>query len=216
MHGPSGVGVLVAGPVRFRPGGKEPSMLSRSVFARYLLVAIVSAFVAMATAATAVTAHNDGFNDRILNCFDSRDANSDQCRAALEVSPVDSNFFRTLADNLDNMPAQEEPKPEVDVYALVKECAVTQNLESEECVVAIEQSGLSLDAFKAKFAAKPGYVAKKDQMTENMKACLELKQSLNGKSPEELPDLDQRANYVCHKALVESQMSAGQFWSKYR
>jgi hypothetical protein len=30
-------------------------MLSRSVFARYLLVAIVSAFVAMATAATAVT-----------------------------------------------------------------------------------------------------------------------------------------------------------------
>jgi len=191
-------------------------MLSRSVFARYLLVAIVSAFVAMATAATAVTAHNDGFNERILNCFDSRDANSDQCRAALEVSPVDSNFFRTLADNLDNMPAQEEPKPEVDVYALVKECAVTQNLESEECVVAIEQSGLSLDEFKAKFAAKLGYVAKKDQMTEKMKACLELKKSLNGKSAEELSDLVEKVNYVCHKALVESQMSAGQFWSKYR
>ena len=191
-------------------------MLSRSVFARYLLVAIVSAFVAMATAATAVTAHNDGFNERILNCFDSRDANSDQCRAALEVSPVDSNFFRTLADNLDNMPAQEEPKAEVDVYALVKECAVTQNLESEECVVAIEQSGLSLDEFKAKFAAKLGYVAKKDQMTEKMKACLELKKSLNGKSAEELSDLVEKVNYVCHKALVESQMSAGQFWSKYR
>jgi len=191
-------------------------MLSRSVFARYLMVAIVSAFVAMATAATAVTAHNDGFNERILNCFDSRDANSDQCRAALEVSPVDSNFFRTLADNLDNMPAKEEPKPEVDVYALVKECAVTQNLESEECVVAIEQSGLSLDEFKAKFAAKLGYVAKKDQMTEKMKACLELKKALNGRSAEELSDLVEKVNYVCHKALVESQMSAGQFWSKYR
>ena len=57
-------------------------MLSRSVFARYLLVAIVSAFVAMAAAATAVTAHNDGFNERILNCIETRDANSDQCRAA--------------------------------------------------------------------------------------------------------------------------------------
>lgn len=191
-------------------------MLSRSVFARYLLVAIVSAFVAMATAATAVTAHNDGFNERILNCIDTRDANSDQCLAALELSPVDSNFFRVLADNLDNMPAKEEPKPEVDVYALVKECAATQNLESEECVVALEQSGLSLDEFKAKFAAKLGYVAKKDQMTEKMKACLELKKSLNGKSTGELSDLVEKVNYVCRKALVESQMSAGQFWSKYR
>src|SRR5881628_78056 len=124
---------------------KEPSMLSRSVFARYLLVAIVSAFVAMATAATAITAHNDGFNERILSCVETRDANSDQCIAALEVSPVDSNFFRVLADNLDNMPAKEEPRPEVDVYALVKECAATQDLESEACVVALQQSGLTLD-----------------------------------------------------------------------
>jgi len=191
-------------------------MLSRSVFARYLLVAIVSAFVAMATAATAVTAHNDGFNERILNCIETRDANSDQCLAALEVSPVDSNFFRVLADNLDNMPAKEEPKPEVDVYALVKECAATQNLESDECVVALEQSGLSLDEFKAKFAAKLGYVAKKDQMTEKMKACLELKKSLNGRSADDMSDLVEKVNYACRKALVESQMSAGQFWSKYR
>ena len=191
-------------------------MLSRSVFARYLLVAIVSAFVATATAATAVTAHNDGFNERILNCFETRDANSEQCLAALEVSSVDSNFFRVLADNLDNMPAKEEPKPEVDVYALVKECAATQNLESDECAVALEQSGLSLDEFKAKFAAKLGYVAKKDQMTEKMKACLELKKSLNGKSADEMSDLLEKVNYVCRKALVESQMSAGQFWSKYR
>jgi hypothetical protein len=191
-------------------------MLSRSVFARYLLVAIVSAFVAMATAATAVTAHNDGFNERILNCIETRDANSDQCLAALEVSTVDSNFFRVLADNLDNMPAKEEPKLKVDVYALVKECAATQNLESDECVVALEQSGLSLDEFKAKFAAKLGYVAKKDQMTEKMKACLELKKSLNGRSADDVSDLVEKVNYVCRKALVESQMSAGQFWSKYR
>jgi hypothetical protein len=191
-------------------------MLSRTAFGRYLMVSFVSALVAMAAAATAVTAHNDGFNERILNCIETRDANSDQCLAALDVSPVDSNFFRVLADNLDNMPAKEEPKPEVDLYALVKECAATQNLESEECVVALEQSGLSLDEFKAKFAAKLGYVAKKAQMTEKMKACLELKKSLNGKTADELSDLVEKVNYVCRKALVESQMSAGQFWSKYR
>jgi hypothetical protein len=191
-------------------------MLSRTLV-RYLLVAIVAAFVAMATAAsTAVTAHDDGFNERILNCFDSRDANGDQCRAALEVSPVDSNFFRALADKLDNVPAKEEPKPEVDPYALVKECAATQNLESDECVRAIDQSGLSLDDFKAKFAAKLEYLAKKDQMTAMMKTCLEVKAKLNGKSADELYDLVEKVNYVCRKALVESHMSAGQFWAKYR
>jgi hypothetical protein len=191
-------------------------MLSRSVFARYLLVAIVSAFVAMATAATGVTAHNDGFNERILNCIETRDANSDQCIAALEVSSVDSNFFRVLADNLDNMPAKEEPQPEVDVYALVKECAATQDLESEECVVALEQSGLSLDEFKAKFAAKLGYLAKKDQMSSMMRTCLELKAKLNGKSSDELHDLVEKINYTCRKALTESHMNPAQFWTKYR
>ncbi len=191
-------------------------MLSRAVFARYLLVAIVSAFVALALAATAVTAHNDGFNERILNCIETGDANSDQCLAALEVSPVDSNFFRVLADNLDNMPAKEEPKPEVDVYALVKECAATQDLESEECVVAIEQSGLSLDDFKAKFAAKLGKLAKNYQTTSAMKVCLELKASLNGKTAYELHDLVEKINYACGKALSESHMSAAQFWTKYR
>ena len=191
-------------------------MLPRSGFARYALVAAVAALVALALSTNGATAHNDGFNERILNCIETRDANSDQCTAALEVSTVDSNFFRVLADNLDNMPAKEEPKPEVDLYMLVKNCAATQDLESEECVVALEQSGLSLDDFKAKFAAKLGYLAKKDQMTAMMKTCLEYKAKLNGKSAEELSDLVEKVNYVCGKALVESHMSAGQFWTKYR
>jgi hypothetical protein len=191
-------------------------MLPRSSFARYALVAAVASLVALALAAPAATAHNDGFTERIINCVDTRDANSDQCRAALEVSPVDSNFFRVLADNLDNMPAKEEPQPEVDLYALVKECAATQDLESEECVVALEQSGLTFDEFKAKFAAKLGKLAKKDQMTAMMHACLELKASLNGKSVDELHDLVEKVNYACRKALAESRMNAAQFWSKYR
>ena len=170
--------------------------------------------MALALAAPGATAHNDGFNERILNCIETRDANSDQCIAALEVSTVDSNFFRVLADNLDNMPATEEPK--VDVYALVMECAATGDLGSDECVVALEQSGLSPGEFKAKFATKLGYLAKKDQMTAMMKTCLELKASLNGKPADELHDLVEKVNYACRKALVESQMNPAQFWTKYR
>jgi hypothetical protein len=124
-----------------------------------------------------------------------------------------------LADNLDNTPAKEEPQPEVDLYALVKECAATQDLESEECVIAIEQSGLSLDEFKAKFATKlgTGKLAKRtDQMTAKMRACLELKALLSGKSAYELHDLVEKVNYACGKALAESHLSAAQFWNKYR
>jgi hypothetical protein len=191
-------------------------MIPRSAFARYALVAAVAAMVALALAAPAANANNNGFNLRILNCIETRDAGSEQCLAALEVSPVDSNFFRVLADRLDDMPAKVEPQPEVDVYTLVKECAATQDLESEECVVAVEQSGLTLDEFKAKFAAKLGALAKKDQMTAKMKACLELKALLNGKSAYDLHDLVEKINYACGKALAESHLSAAQFWNKYR
>jgi hypothetical protein len=194
-------------------------MLPRSSFARYVLVAAVAALVALAFAAPAATANNNGFNERIIGCVESRDAGSEQCLAALEVSPVDSNFFRVLADRLDDMPAKEEPQPEVDLYSLVKECAATQDLESYECVVALEQSGLSLDEFKAKFAAKLGKLAK-DQMSAATKTCRELMASLNGKtageSADELSYLMEKVNYICHKALVESRLSPAQFWTKYR
>lgn len=195
-------------------------MLSRSSFARCALVAAAAALVALAFAAPVATAQNNGFNERILACVESRDAGSDQCMAALEVSPVDPNFFRVLADRLEDMPAKEEPRPEVDLYALVKECAGTQNLESYECAVALEQSGLSLDEFKAKFAAKLGKLAKKDQMTAMTKACLDLMASLNGKtageSADQLSALMEKVNYVCSKARAESHMSPAQFWKKYR
>jgi hypothetical protein len=193
-------------------------MRPRSSFARYLLVGVVSALVAMVLVAPAVTAHNDGFNERIIACFDSRDPNSDQCLAALALSPVDPNFFRILADNLDNMPVKEEPAPEVDVYALVRECAATKDLESEACVVALEQSGLTLDEFKAKFAAKLGKVGKttKPEMTSTMRDCLELKAAINGRSADELERLVEKINYVCRKAMAESHMSPSTFWTKYR
>src|SRR5207248_2085690 len=89
------------------PGGKErTSMFSRSTL-RYALVATVAAASAMAMLATAAYAHNDGFNDRIAECFDSRDPNSDECLSALEVSPVGADFFAQLATNVANRPAKQ-------------------------------------------------------------------------------------------------------------
>ena len=100
-------------------------MLSRSTLLRYILVAATSAMSAMALVTTAVYAHNDGFNERIVACFDSRDPDSEECRAALEVSPVDADFFARLAANV-QMP---RPKPEPDLYTLLRECAATKDLE---------------------------------------------------------------------------------------
>jgi len=57
-------------------------MIPRSAFARYALVAAVAAMVALALAAPVANANNNGFNERILNCIETRDAGSEQCLAA--------------------------------------------------------------------------------------------------------------------------------------
>ena len=133
-------------------------MLSRSTLLRYILVAATSAMSAMALVTTAVYAHNDGgFNERIVACFDSRDPDSEECRAALEVSPVDADFFAHLAANVQMPRPKPEPKP--DLYALLKECAATKDLDSDACARAIDASGLSPEDFKAKFAAKLGCIS---------------------------------------------------------
>ena len=129
-------------------------MLSRSSLLRYVLVAAISAMSAMALVTTAVYAHNEGFNERIVACFDSRDPDSEQCRAALEVSPVDADFFTRLAANVQMPQPKPEPKPEL--WTLLKECAATKNLDSDACARAIDASGLSPADFKAKFASKLG------------------------------------------------------------
>src|SRR5213593_321830 len=116
-------------------------MLSRSSLLRYVLVAAISAMSAMALVTTAAYAHNDGFKERIVACFDSRDPHSEQCRAALEVSPVDADVFTRLAGNL-QMP-QPNPEPKQDLYALLKACAATQHLDTDECAPAIAARGLS-------------------------------------------------------------------------
>ena len=140
-------------------------MLSRSTLLRYILVAAISAMSAMALVTTAVYAHNDGFNERIVACFESRDPDSEQCRAALEVSPVGADFFTRLAANV-QMP-QPKPEPKPDLYALLKECAASRNLDSDACARAIDASGLSPEHFKAKFTAKLGCISVQNNDEKN-------------------------------------------------
>src|ERR671936_2864038 len=125
------------GPVRSRWEGAS-NMFSRTI--RYALVAFVSAVSAILSVTTAVTAHNEGFDERIVACFDSRDPNSDACSSALEVSPVGADFFTQLAANLAARPApQPEPQPETtpDLWSLMKACVETKDLSSQECQQAL-------------------------------------------------------------------------------
>jgi len=218
-------------------------MLSRSSLLRYVLVAAISAMSAMALVTTAVYAHNDGFNERIVACFDSRDPDSEECRAALEVSPVDADFFARLAANV-QMP---RPKPEPDLYTLLRECAATKDLDSDECARAIDASGLSPEDFRAKFAAKLACIsvsnndetnpcakrttkpdcasasnqdktnpcAKKPtvQMTTAFKECIALRASMSGLPAHEQTAKAERVYAVCRQALAESRLTVSQFWS---
>jgi len=210
---------------------------------RYSLVAFVSAVVAIATVGTAVYAHNDGFNERIVACFDSRDPNSDACRSALEVTPVGADFYAQLAANVENTPAKPDPKPEPtnELYSLIKACVQTKDLASDECQQALDASGLSEADFKAKLAAKFGTCVSVmnhdgenpcakpvenpvDKTTEkpvetsaSMTECLKLRETMRAGLPaKELWSKAERLNAVCAKARSESQLDAGEFWTKHR
>ena len=207
-------------------------------FLRYALVALVSALSAIATVGTAVYAHNDGFNERIVACFDSRDANGDACRSALEVSPVGADFYTQLAANVANAPAPEpkpqpKPEPKSDLYRLVKACLHTKDLASDECQQALEASGLSEADFKAKLAAKFGTCAsamnnngenpcakpaeKPVGTTASTTDCLKLRETMRaGLTATELRSKAEHLYALCAKARSDSQMDAAQFWTTHR
>jgi len=53
-------------------------------------------------------------------------------------------------------------------------------------------------------------------MTDTMKACVDLRADMSaGKSVEHLTELADKINYVCPKAIKESRLTPGQFWSKF-
>jgi hypothetical protein len=192
------------------------------------LVLVASASAATVGGGTAVTSPNgpDEFGRAWAACLETRDANSDDCYRAQELSGLGPDeFFDKLTRKLDLLAEQPKPEKKPDAWALMKECAGTRDLGSDPCRHFIEATGLSGDevARLADGLASPGSeqqatADKKSStsvMTDTMKTCVDLRAEMSGgKSVEQLTALAEKINYVCPKAIVESRLTPRQFWSK--
>jgi len=206
------------------------------VFSTLLMatIALGIVFVASASAATvgggtAVVSPNgpDEFGRAWAACLETRDANSDECYLAQELSGLGPDeFFDKLNRKLDFLAEQPKPEKKIDAWALMKECAGTRDLESDACRRFVEATGLSGDeiARLADGLASPrteqqATADKKSSttaMTAAMQACVDLRYEMKGrKSVEELSALAEQINSVCPKAIRESKLSPGQFWAKF-
>ena len=193
------------------------------------LVLVASASAATVGGGTAVTSPNgpDEFGRAWAACLETRDANSDECYRAEELSGLGPDeFFDKLMHKLDLLAEQPKPEKKPDAWALMKECAGTRDLESDACRRFIDVTGLSGDeaARLADGLASPrieqqATADKKSStagMTDTMKACVDLRaETGSGKSVEQLTALAEKINYVCPRAMAESRLSPGQFWSKF-
>jgi hypothetical protein len=191
------------------------------------LVLVASASAATVGGGTAVISPNgpDEFGRAWAACLETRDPNSDECYTAQELSGLGPDeFFDKLNRKLDFL---AQPKPEqkkVDAWAVMKECAATRDLESDACRRFVEATGLSGDevAHLAAGLSSPrtqqATADKKSStaMTDTMQACIDLRSEMKGrKSVEELSYLAEKINTVCPKAIRDSKLSPGQFWSKF-
>ncbi len=198
-----------------------------------VVLALSVALVASASAATvaggtpATMPHPDEFSQLFAACLETRDANSDECYRAQEASGLSPDeFFDKLVRKLDALAEQPKPEPKTpDAWALMKECAGTRDLESDACRRFIDATGLGGDEV-ARLAV--GLASPRGQqqatadtknpataVTETMQACVDLRAEMGGgKSTEQLADLAEKINNVCPKAIRESKLSPGQFWSK--
>jgi hypothetical protein len=193
------------------------------------LVLVASASAATVGGGTAVTSPNgpDEFGRAWAACLETRDANSDECYHAEELSGLGPDEFSDkLMRKLDLLAEQPKPGKKPDAWALMKECAGTRDLESDACRRFIDATGLSGDevAHLADGLASPrgeqqATADKKSStagMTDTMKACVDLRAEMSGgKSVERLTELAEKINYVCPKAIKESRLSPGQFWSTF-
>ncbi len=193
------------------------------------LVLVASASAATVGGGTAVTSPNgpDEFGRAWAACLETRDANSDECYRAEELSGLGPDeSFDKLMHKLDLLAEQPKPEKKPDAWALMKECAGTRDLKSDACRRFIDVTGLSGDeaARLADGLASPrieqqATADKKSStagMTDTMKACVDLRAEMSsGKSVEQLTALAEKINYVCPKAMAESRLSPGQFWSKF-
>jgi hypothetical protein len=193
------------------------------------IVFVASASAATVGGGTAVVSPNgpDEFGRAWAACLETRDANSDECYLAQELSGLGPDeFFDKLNRKLDFLAEQPKPEKKVDAWALMKECAGTRDLESDACRRFVEATGLSGDevARLAEGLASPrteqqATADKKSStaaMTDTMKACVDLRAEMSGgKAVEHLTELAEKINYVCPKAIKESRLTPGQFWSKF-
>jgi hypothetical protein len=171
--------------------------------------------------------HPDEFSQLFAACLDTRDANSDECYRAQEASGLSPDeFFDKLMRKLDALAEQPKPEPKTpDAWALMKECAGTRDLQSDACRHFIDATALGGDEVarladglasprseqQATADTKSPVIA----VTETMQACVDLRAEMSGgKSTEQLAALAEKINYVCPKAIRESKLSPGQFWSK--
>ena len=191
-----------------------------------LLVASASA-ATVAASAPATMPHPDEFSQLFAACLDTRDANSDECYRAQEASGLSPDeFFDKLMRKLDTLAEQRKPEPKTpDAWALMKECAGTRDLESDACRHFIDATGLGGDEVarladglaspRGEHEATADKKSRATTVTDTMKACVDLRSEMaSGKSTEQLAALAEKINYVCPKAIRESKLSPGQFWSK--
>jgi hypothetical protein len=193
------------------------------------IVFVASASAATVGGGTAVVSPNgpDEFGRAWAACLETRDANSDDCYLAQELSGLGPDeFFDKLNRKLDFLAEQPKPEKTIDAWALMKECAGTRDLESDSCRRFVEATGLSGDevARLADGLASPrteqqATADKKSSttaMTDAMQACVDLRSEMKGrKSVEELSALAEQINSVCPKAIRDSKLSPGQFWAKF-
>ena len=193
------------------------------------LFLVASASAATVGGGTAVISPNgpDEFGRAWAACLETRDANSDECYTAQELSGLGPDeFFDKLTRKLDLLAEQPKPEKRPDAWALMKECAGTRDLESDACRRFVGATGLSgddiarlADGLASPRSEQQATADKKSSttaMTDTMKACVDLRAEMSsGKSSENLAALAEKINYACPKAIRESKLSPGQFWSKF-
>ena len=192
------------------------------------VVLVASASAATVGGGTAATMpHPDEFSQLFAACLDTRDANSNECYRAQEASGLSPDeFFDKLLRKLDALAEQPKPEPKTpDAWALMKECAGTRDLESDACRRFIDATGLAGDEVarladglaspRGEQQATADTKSPATAVTETMQACADLRSEMGGeKSTEQLAALAEKINDVCPKAIRESKLSPGQFWSK--
>ncbi len=198
------------------------------------VLALAVVLVASASAATvgggsaAIAPHPDEFSQLFAACLETRDANSDECYRAQEVSGLSPDeFFDKLMRKLDALAEQPKPEPKTpDAWALMKECAGTRDLESDFCRHFIDATGLSGDEVarlgdglaspRGEQQATADKKSPATAMTDTMRACADLRAQMGtAKSAEQLAALAEKINDTCPKAIHESRLTPGQFWSKF-